>query len=46
MTLFHLKTGVEPTYETSCVSDMYQTMDDVQQNISLPNNETTIVTNL
>jgi hypothetical protein len=42
MTTNHLKTEVEPTPETSCISDMSQTTDNVQHSDSI---EPTIVTN-
>jgi hypothetical protein len=34
MTTYHLKTGVEPAPETSCVSNAIQTMHSVGNNIS------------
>jgi hypothetical protein len=33
MTTSHLKTGVEPTPETSCISNIPQTIDSVQHSV-------------
>jgi hypothetical protein len=35
MTTNHLKTGVESTPETSCISNTHQTMVNVQHNVSV-----------
>jgi hypothetical protein len=35
MTTNHLKTGVEPTPETSCISNISQTMGNVQHSVSI-----------
>jgi hypothetical protein len=37
MTTSHLKTGVKPTPETLCISNIPQTMDNVQHNVPIMN---------
>jgi len=37
MTVSHLEMGVQPTIETSCISNIPQTMDNVQHNICIMN---------